>query len=83
MPGKRLLTLVVSLGLILLTASIGVTEGWFVDQESSVGNTFDVWTSTAWVQTTQVDFEAGFPSQADTRSSPGDVKLARAINGLV
>jgi hypothetical protein len=78
MPGKRLLVVVVSLGLMLLAAGTGVAEGWFVDQESSAGNTFDAWTSTAWVQTTQADFEAGVPSQADTRSSPGDVKLATA-----
>jgi len=69
---------VVTLCLLLLAGAIGQVAGSFTDSETSVGNSFEAWTSTLWLQTTQADFEAGIPSQADTRSSPGDVGLARA-----
>ena len=76
--GRRWLTAVVSLGLALLLSGTGLVAGSFLDSETSVANAFQAWTSTQWLQTTQADFEAGVPSQADTRSSPGDAKLATA-----
>ena len=78
MLGRRWLIAVVSLGLALLISGTGLAAGSFVDTETSLASSFQAWTSTAWVQTTQADFEAGVPSQADTRSSPGDAKLATA-----
>jgi len=75
MRGKHWLILVISLAVVLLASSVGVTRGSFVDLESSIGNTFQAWTSTKWVQTTQADFDAGVLSQVDTSSNPGDVKL--------
>ena len=69
--------MVVSLGLALLTSGIGMVAGSFMDSGTSSASSFQAWTSTQWVQTNQADFEAGVLSQADTRSSPGDVSLAR------
>ena len=78
MQGKFWPIAVVTFCLLLLAGVIGQVAGSFTDSETSVGNSFEAWTSTLWLQTTQADFEAGIPSQADTRSSPGDVGLARA-----
>ena len=78
MQGKFWPIAVVTLCLLLLAGVIGQVAGSFTDSETSVGNSFEAWTSTLWLQTTRADFEAGIPSQADTRSSPGDVGLARA-----
>ena len=75
MKGKKWLVLVICLGVVLLASSIGVTRSSFVDLESSTSNTFQAWTSTKWVQTTQTDFEAGVLNNVDTSSRPGDVKL--------
>jgi len=77
MLGIRWIVAVASLGLALLISGTGLVAGSFVDSETSLANAFQAWTSSQWLQTTQVDFEAGIPSQADTRSSPGDVGLAR------
>ena len=76
MQGRFWPIAVVSLCLLLLAGGIGQVAGSFTDSETSLGNSFQAWTSTLWLQTTQADFEAGIPSQADTRSSPGDVGLA-------
>ena len=59
---KKWLILAVSLLLVLLASSIGVTSATLVDVESSSGNTFQAWTVGVWTQTTQVDFEAGITS---------------------
>ncbi|HEX9896685.1 MAG TPA: hypothetical protein VGA85_03385 [Dehalococcoidales bacterium] len=64
------------LTLILTVGNIGETHGFYVDPESSSGNTFQAWTSIQWTQTNQGDFEDGVLSSVDTSSSPGDVKLA-------
>jgi outer membrane protein assembly factor BamB len=77
MRGRRWLIAVVSLGLFLLIGGTGLVAGSLVDSETSLANAFQAWTSTQWLQTTQADFEAGVLSQADTRSSSGDVGLAR------
>jgi len=77
MQGRFWPIAVVSLCLLLLAGVIGEVAGSLTDSETSLGNSFQAWTSTAWLQTTQADFEAGLPSQADTRSSPGDVGLAK------
>ena len=79
MRGKLLFTVIASLGLALLAGNTALAAG-FLDQETSIGNTFQAWTSTPWVQTTQPDFEAGSLGQVDTASSPGDVKLATVGN---
>jgi len=75
MKGKQWLILIASLAVILLASSIGVTEASFFDQEISIGNTFQAWTSRKWVQTSQADFDAGILDNVDTSSSLGDVKL--------
>jgi len=75
MKSKSWLTLLTSLGVILLASSIGVTTASFVDLESSGGNTFEAWASVLWQQTTQSDFEAGVLNNVDTASSAGDVQL--------
>lgn len=80
MKGKKWLILLSSLAVILLASGVGVTRSTLVDLETSTGNTFQAWTSTEWVQTTQGDFEAGVLSQVDTSSSPGDVKLTATSN---
>jgi hypothetical protein len=77
MRGTRWLIAVFTLGLALLAGGIGEVASSLADSETSLANTLQAWTSTAWVQTIQADFEAGIPSQADTRSSPGDVGLAK------
>jgi hypothetical protein len=66
-------------GLIAGQAGIGATA-YFTDAEPNAGNTFEAWVSSQWVQTTQLDFEAGVLNQVDTSSSPGNVKLATTSN---
>ncbi len=51
MKGRKWLILLVSLAAVLLASNIGVTRGYFVDLESSSGNTFQAWASRQWVQT--------------------------------
>ncbi len=77
MRGTRWLIVAFTLGLALLMNTTGLAAGSFVDPDVSLANAFRAWTSTQWLQTTQAEFEAGIPTQADTRSSPGDVSLAR------
>jgi predicted ribosomally synthesized peptide with SipW-like signal peptide len=71
----RLLMVLLLVGLIAGQAGIGTTA-YFTDAEPNAGNTFEAWISSQWMQTTQADFNAGVPSNVDTSSSPGDVKLA-------
>jgi len=77
MKGKVWLIFMLSLAVVLLASGTGVTESSFVDLEGSAGNTFQAWTSTGWVQTTQAHFNAGVLNQVDTISTPGSVKLAQ------
>jgi hypothetical protein len=80
---KRWLILVAISGVVLLLAnSIGVTRASFVDQETSSDNSLTAWSSECWTQTTQGDFEAGVPSNVDTTSSSGDVKLATSSSSV-
>ena len=74
--GVRSLFLLVSLAVVLLVSSVGITGASLVDLENSTSNTLGAWTSTLWRQTTQADFNAGVLNNIDTSSSPGDVKLA-------
>jgi len=76
MSARKLLIPLVMVALALLANGIGGTHGAFSDPETSGGNTFTAWTSTAWIQTTQADFNAGVLSSVNTSASPGDVKLA-------
>jgi len=76
MKSKNWLTLLTSLGVILLASSIGVTMASFVDLESSDSNTFEAWVSRQWTQTTQADFNAGVLNNTVSLSS-GDVTLAQ------
>ena len=76
MRGKKWFILLVSLAVVLLASSVGVTHSSFVAPENSTGNAFQAWTSSEWVQTDRADFEAGVLNQVDTSSSPGNVKLA-------
>ena len=77
MRGRLWPIAVVSLCLLLLAGGIGQVAGNFTDSETSLGNSFQAWTSRLWSENTLAEFEAGIiPSQADTRSSPGDVGLA-------
>jgi len=75
MKGKKWLILVIALGIVLLSSSVGVTRSSFADPESTTGNDFQAWTSSQWVQTTQQDFRVGIQSDVDTSSTPGDVLL--------
>jgi outer membrane protein assembly factor BamB len=77
MRTARWLIAALTLVLTLLAGSIGGVASSFTDSEASLANSFQAWTSMQWLQTTQEDFEAGLPIQADTRSSPGDVELAK------
>ena len=77
MRGRLWPIAVVCLCVLLLAGGIGEVAGSFTDLETSLGNTFQAWTSTLWAQTTQADFEAGVPIRVDTKSSPGNVGLAR------
>jgi hypothetical protein len=61
--------------LVLLASISGVTGSFFIDLESSSGNSFQAWASNCWTQTTQADFNAGVLNQVQT-SGPGDVTLA-------
>jgi hypothetical protein len=79
MNGRRLI-LLLSVALVLLASSSGVTRSFFMDLEGSDGNSLQAWASNTWVQTTQADFNAGVLNQVDTSSSPGDVKLASISN---
>ncbi|MDM8000648.1 MAG: hypothetical protein QUS33_11840 [Dehalococcoidia bacterium] len=63
--------------LLCLAAGIGQVSGGLTDSEVSPANSFQAWISTQWLQTTLADFDSGLSVQADTRSSPGDVTLAR------
>jgi len=47
---------------------------WFA--YDTVSHPSGVWICSQWLQTIQVDFEAGVRVDVDTSSSPGDVKLA-------
>jgi hypothetical protein len=75
MRGKKWLILLASLALVLLASNIGITRSFFVDLESSTGNTFQAWASSEWVQTTEDDFNAGVLQNVQVVST-GDVKLA-------
>jgi len=75
MKGKKWLILVIALGIVLLSSSVGVTRSSFADPESTTGNDFQAWTSSQWVQTTKAEFKAGVLNQVDTSSSAGDVLL--------
>ena len=75
MRGKRWFILLLSLALVLLASSVGVTSSSLLDLESSTGNTFQAWTSRQWTQTTQADFDAGVLNNITSLSS-GDVTLA-------
>ena len=77
MRGTRWLVVAFTLGLALLASGIGEVAASFADSETSLGSRFLARTSTQWLQSTQADFEAGIPSQADTRSSTDNVVLAR------
>ena len=78
MRGTRWLIVVFTISLALLAGGIGEAAGSFTDSEASIASGFQAWTSALWRQTTLADFEGGVvPIRADTRSSPGDVKLAR------
>jgi hypothetical protein len=78
MRGKRWFVLLLSLALVLLTSSIGITRSSLLDVESSTGNNFQAWTSRQWTQTTEVDFNGG--TLADTMvvgtGTPASVTLA-------
>jgi hypothetical protein len=69
------LILIAGLMIALLSGGIGATWASLADLETSEGNLFQAWASTAWTQTSQADFEAGVPILVDTSSSPGDVVL--------
>ncbi len=75
MRGKNWLILVVSLALVLLASSLGITRSSLFDLEGSSGNAFQAWASNLWRQTTQDDFNAGILQNVQVLS-PGDVKLA-------
>lgn len=76
MKTKNWVILPISLALVLLAGGTGVTRNSFLDLEGSSGNSFQAWTSTLWLQTTEDDFNAGVLNDVDTSSSPGDVELA-------
>lgn len=76
MKVKLWLVLFSIMAAVLVASSVGLTRSSSVDSEGSGGNAFTAWASTAWVQTSQLDFEAGMPTQVDTSSAPGDVTLA-------
>ncbi len=81
MQGTRWIIVVSILCLCLLASGVGEVASLFTDSETSNGNGFHAWISNLWVQTARSDFEAGIPDRTDTRSSPGDVGLARD-NGI-
>jgi hypothetical protein len=60
------------------TSKINTTDS--VNVEVSGGEVRLTQVSSAWLQTSQADFEAGLLSQVDTSSSPGDVKLSLILN---
>ncbi len=80
MKGKKWLVVLISLAVVLLASSVGITRSSFVDLESSTGNTFQAWNSTAWVQTSQADFENGvLDSYWATRSTgAGSIAVSNA-----
>ncbi len=82
MKGKKWLVLPASLAFVLLASGIGVTRSSFVNLESSIGNNFQAWASTQWVQTEKSDFEAGVfnEDEIDISSSEGDVLLSLVSN---
>ncbi len=61
--------------LALLSCGMGITRAYLVDLETSSNNALQAWTSTAWTQTSQADFESGISNQVDTSTSPGNVML--------
>ncbi len=75
---------------LLLIAMLFLGNSWawlpatarFTDSAQNPGNTFQAWTPIQWVQTTQIDFDAGVPNQVDASSSPGDVRLATTTTTL-
>jgi hypothetical protein len=77
MHGTRWLVAVSVICLCLLACGAGEVASSFADSEASSGNAFQGWVSRLWAQTTQAEFEAGILGGTDTRSSPGDVGLAR------
>jgi len=78
MKSKKWLILLASLGVILLSSSIGATRSSFVDLESSTGNDFQAWTSTRLVQTTEQDFDSGVLDKVQVLGTgePADVELS-------
>ena len=71
---------VVLLGLVLIAFSSGFSNCVFAQNQTSDGSRLTAWVSSAWVQTSQADFEAGVRVNVDTATSPGDVTLVNAGN---
>ena len=70
------LTLLACLALLFFASNVGTTRSSWVDLEDSMGNSFQGWISTPWLQTAQSDFSAGVLNNVDTSFKPGDVTLA-------
>jgi hypothetical protein len=75
MMAKRWPVLLIGAVLVLIISSVGMTSGSFIEQERSIGNSFQSWSSRVWTQTTQKDFNLGVLINVDTSSSPEDVTL--------
>ena len=77
MKDKKWLIWLVSLALVLLASNVGITRSSFVDHENSTGNSFQAWTSTQWVQTTDEDFNNGVLDNVQVLGTgePADVEL--------
>jgi hypothetical protein len=69
-----LLTLIQLMG--IMTIIIATTSAYLIDVETAAGNSFQAWSSSLWLQTTQAHFLAGVSNNTDALSSAGNVTLA-------
>jgi hypothetical protein len=76
LKGQLCFIIAVSAAIAICFGGVGSTGAYYGDGEKSSADQFRGWTSTAWTQTTQADFNAGVLNNTETSSSPGNVGLS-------
>ncbi len=72
---KWFILAVIAVGIVTVLGTY-FTRSYFSDPETSNSNSMTGWTSAQWIQTSQSHFNAGYRSNVDITTSPGDVLLS-------
>ncbi len=78
MKNERWLVVTLSLVLVWLLSCIGSTGSYYSEGETSTADSFEAWVSNLWLQTSQIDFNAGLLENISTSLSLDDVQLGTA-----